>query len=89
VDACLREESVDFEGGDARAGIAIEASKDGEGLEIGVTGEVLSLSLDEDFLFGDCLEKVLKFKLGFYSNHNFICYYKCANAQITKINLLI
>lgn len=65
----LRKEAVDFEGADAAAGITIEACEGGEGLEIGVAGEGLSLSLDEDFLFGDCLQEVLKLKLGFNSNH--------------------
>jgi hypothetical protein len=65
----LLKESVDFEAIDSAVGITIESGEDGEGLEVWVTREALSLSLDLDLLFGNSLEKVFELKLCFNSNH--------------------
>lgn len=67
--AYLPQEVVDLEAGHATVGIAIEAGESCEGLEIGVTSEVLSLSLHKDLLLSSSLEKLLKLVLGFNSNH--------------------
>ena len=67
--AHLPQEVVDLEAGHAAVGIAIEAGESCEGLEIGVTSEVLSLSLNKDLLLSSSLEKLLKLVLGFNSNH--------------------
>jgi hypothetical protein len=65
----LLKEAVDFEAVDSAVGITIESSEDGEGFEVRVTREALSLSLDLDLLFGNSLEKLFELKLCFNSNH--------------------
>ena len=60
---------IDFKAVDAAVGIAIETSESSEWLEVGVTSEVLSLSLDDDFLLGGSLEELLELVLGLNTNH--------------------
>jgi hypothetical protein len=60
---------VDLEAGYTAIGIAIETGEGSEGLEIGMTGQILSLSLNEDLLLSGSLEEVLKLVLCFHSNH--------------------
>ena len=67
--AYLPKEVVDLEARYATVGIAIEAGESCEGLEIRVTSEVLSLSLNKDLLLSSSLEKLFKLVLGLNSNH--------------------
>jgi hypothetical protein len=57
--AHLPQELVDLDAGHSAIGIAVEAGESCEGLEVGVTSEVLSLSLDKDLLLSSSLEKLL------------------------------
>ena len=67
---------INLKAGNAAVGIAIETGEGSEGLEIGVTSEVLSLSLHKDLLLGSGLEELLKLVLGLNSNHFIlICFY--------------
>lgn len=65
----LLEEAVDLEAADSASSVAVKAGEDGEGLEVRVAGEGLSLALNLDLLLGDGLEKVFQLKLGLNSNH--------------------
>jgi len=60
---------IDFKAVDAAVAIAIETSESSEWLEVGVTSEVLSLSLDDDLLLGGSLEELLELVLGLNTNH--------------------
>jgi hypothetical protein len=65
----LLKEALDLETVDSAVGITIDSGEDGEGLEVRVAREALSLSLDLDLLFGNSLEKLFELKLCFNSNH--------------------
>lgn len=67
--AHLPQEVIDLDAGYAAVGIAVETGESGEGLEVGVTSEVLSLSLHEDLLLSGSLEELLKLVLGLNTNH--------------------
>jgi hypothetical protein len=65
----LLKEALDLETVDSAVGITIDSGEDGEGLEVRVAREALSLSLDLNLLFGNSLEKLFELKLCFNSNH--------------------
>jgi hypothetical protein len=60
---------VDFEGADSAVGITVESGEHREGLEVGVTSEALSSTLDKDFLLSGNLEELFQLVLGLNTDH--------------------
>ena len=65
----LPEEVIYLKRVNAAVRITVEASECCEWLEVGVTSEVLSLSLNEDLLLSSGLEELFKLVLGLNANH--------------------